>query len=216
MLAAMDSRLWVGAIALVCGCSPVITVTMPADEDEDAMNTDLPGGTTLDTTTAPVPTSTGEDSVGIGTGDVNVDALFLLAMSASLMPQFPFQFLAQATADNGTMDLILYPLRLDVGSTTWPRTPSGDSLGYYDIPMDGACFNLDMGEVPLAGDTNPITGSDTVATLILSGCFTSAAAFCGSISGQITVPLESDLSGSTFGAILVDEDDLPVSFPTSC
>jgi hypothetical protein len=36
------------------------------------------------------------------------------------------------------------------------------------------------------------------------------------VTGRISTPIELDLAGSTFAAIDVDPQMLPVEFPTSC
>jgi hypothetical protein len=166
--------------------------------------------------------STGETTGGV-VPDVSGD--FLLAAALIVDPMHPFQWTVEvvftATDDGGgTMDLVLQPLALDIGETTEPRTAFGGTLEYDDVVVspDGT-FELDLGELQLEGETNPITGSDIVATAQIEGEVVDADNMCGDLSGAVTSPLMLDLAGSTFAMTRIeapDPDSLPLVFPTSC
>jgi hypothetical protein len=200
----------------VAACGPAVEVTMDEDmdEDEETSGSESPG-TTSD---APAPTavSSSGPSLDVGTVDPGTDGAFLFALAPSINPATPFQFVASVTVADGLMRLILNPLTLDIGSTTTPRLPTNDYLAFEAVPVVDDCFTLDMGEAMLRGDTNPITGSDVVATIRVDGCFTDAETFCGDASGAITVPADISLAGSTFAAIAVEPTALPDMFPTGC
>jgi hypothetical protein len=105
--------------------------------------------------------------------DVNGD--FLLALSAVIAVDLPLQFYATVTftpgGEGGTVEMSLQPLSLTQGSTTEPRMPVGDSLTIGPVAVNAAgAFELPITEpVMVTGEANPITGSDIVATLNLSG-----------------------------------------------
>jgi hypothetical protein len=213
------TRVWlVGACVLAIACGPnIATETMEDDEsDGDTSAGDTSGGqssSSSDTGRDPVSSTTSR--LDVGGPDGRVDGPYLLAVAAVINPQTPFQWIAQTRLNGGQLDLVLQPLSLDVGSTTAPRLPYGEALIYSDIPVIGGCFTLDMGAVTIPGPTNPITGSDIEGILVLDGCF-DGANYCGTVTGRISSPIELDLAGSTFAAIDVDPQMLPVEFPTSC
>jgi hypothetical protein len=153
--------------------------------------------------------------------DVNGD--FLLALSAVIAVDLPLQFYATVTftptADGGTVQMNLQPLSLMQGSTTVPRQPVGDALTIGPVAVNAAgSFELPISEpVTVTGEANPITGSDIVATLNLSGSIQSADLFCGTVTGAVTEPLDLDLLGSTFAAVRVPSVDmLPTEVVFAC
>lgn len=139
--------------------------------------------------------------------DVNGD--FLLALSAVIAPATPLQFYATVTftpeGEGGTVALNLQPLSLDVLATEVPRQPVGDPLMLPAVAVSATgSFELPISEpVMVTGAANPITGSDIVATLNLSGSIQSEDLFCGTVTGEVTAPLMLDLAGSTFAAVRV-------------
>ena len=212
----------VGACVLAIACGPnIATETMEDEESGAGTSTDDSGSTSSsDTGRDPVsttvsPSTTMGARLDVGGTEGRIDGPYLLAIAAVINPQTPFQFIAQTRLNGGQLDLVLQPLSLDVGSTTAPRLPHGEPFIYSNIPVVGGCFTLDMGAVQLPGATNPITGSDLEAIVVLDGCF-DGTDYCGTVSGRISSPLELDLAGSTFAATDVDPQMLPVDFPTSC
>ncbi len=159
--------------------------------------------------TADVRTPPPDTSVGGGTiADVN--GTFLLALEATIAPGLPLQFLTtvkfteDAAGGGGTLDLDLQPLALDLGSTTSPRTPVGDPIVAHGVPVaaDGS-WVADLGTVAVPGAANPLTGSDISANVVLHGVIQSADLMCGTVTGKIFSPIQSDLAGSTFAAARV-------------
>jgi hypothetical protein len=220
MLSAMQ-RAWLGGVfAAATACGPVVsTETMGTGEDEstgssssdsddtgsDPVTTMLPGSSS---TTVPMP------MLDIG-GDVAIDGTYLLAVATIVDPGHPLQYFVRAQVVNGVMHVVMQPLSLDIGSTTAPRMAYGDPLVYGGIPVEAGCFTIDMGEVFAAGATNPITGSDLTATIVLNGCF-EGTSWCGNVEGQVSMPLQLDLTGSTFAATEAGFSMLPVDFPIGC
>jgi len=144
----------------------------------------------------------------------DVNGTFLLALSAVIAVENPLQFYATVTftpsADGGMLQMNLQPLSLSQGETTVPRLPVGESLEIGPVPVTAAgSFELPIEEpVMVTGEANPITGSDIVATLNLSGAIQSADLFCGTVTGEVTAPLQLDLLGSTFAAVRVQSVDM--------
>ena len=73
----------------------------------------------------------------------------------------------------------------------------------------------DLGELAVTGAANPITGSDIVATLSLTGAIQDENVYCGIAGGMVTVPANIDLTGSTFAAIRINPEDAmnPAALP---
>lgn len=161
-----------------------------------------------------------DDTGGDGAlSDISGEHLF--ALSATLMPSTPLQFIAtvdlQLDEDGtgGTMDIDFQPLSLDVGSTTAPREFVGDVIEVNDIPVDETgSFTADLGTLTVTGAANPITGSDITATLVLQGNIRSEDFWCGSVTGNVSSPIDLDLQGSTFAAVRVPGTD-PASLPAA-
>lgn len=219
------TRAWLGgALCFALACGPTVEVESAegdsgegADSDDDSTGTSATSaetGSDPTTTTATSSTTIGP-RLDIGT-DLRIDGTYLLALAAVIDPQHPFQYIAQTRVSGGTMQLVLQPLSLDVGGTTLPRLPVGEPLAYSNIPIIDGCFDLDMGFVLQTGASNPITGSDLMARIYLSGCFDSSASYCGTVYGTVSEPIVLDLAGSTFAAIEADPQMLPVDFPTAC
>jgi hypothetical protein len=65
---------------------------------------------------------------------------------------------------------------------------------YYE---DGT-FDVDVGDVEVGGEANPVSGLDILAYLTLSGRVDSEDFFCGNIGGDLVLPIAIPLEGSTF------------------
>jgi hypothetical protein len=200
-----------GSIGLVGGCpSPKPDekyddfLDQTEDEREDAANVKMDVGGTL----------------------ADVNGQFLFALASFLSPPTPLQFLADITfventdGSGGTISMTLQPLSLDVGSTTTPRQPVGDPLAIEETPVmaDGSFF-IDIQTPFMApGEANPITGSPiAVMSLQLTGSIQSEDLICGIADGQVTSPIETALTGSTFGVERVTGlDALPMMVIGAC
>jgi hypothetical protein len=137
---------------------------------------------------------------------------YLLALSTVLGPDQPLLFAvdAEVSSDLSTIDLGFQSLTTSQDSQ--PRTPIGDPfrVDYLPYPEDGT-FSADLGEVTVPGRANPITGSDIVAQVQLlasarMGDDELPQHFCGEVSGMVIRPVPFDLAGSTFGAVLTDDE----------
>jgi hypothetical protein len=215
------TRTWLGgAVGLAIACGPTVPTDTPTGGNEESSDTESTGsmdtgGTEPDPATTMLPTTTTSSRLDVGAPDGRIDATYLLAVATVVDPAHPLQYVAQTRLSDGMLDLVLVPLSLAAASTTSPRLPHGEPLVYSNIAVEGGCFFLDMGEVFVAGETNPITGSDMTAAIVLDGCFEDAS-YCGTIDGEVIMPIALSLTGSTFAAIEADPQMLPVDFPSAC
>jgi hypothetical protein len=139
--------------------------------------------------------------------------MFLLAIDTVINPGLPLQYRVETKATVTDIELVLQPLSLNQGETILPREPVGEALVASAIPVVDGAFEIDLGEVMIPGEANPITGSDIVAEVVLHGMFVSPDAYCGTVTGTVIAPIQAPLDGSTFGAQIVEPDlvgeDLP-------
>ncbi|MCA9708990.1 MAG: hypothetical protein KDK70_24305, partial [Myxococcales bacterium] len=80
----------------------------------------------------PMPGTGGDTETG-GPEPLDIDGVYLVAVSTIVDPQKPLQFLADVDAEldlegNGPVTVVFQPLSLDVGSTTEPREEVGDAI----------------------------------------------------------------------------------------
>ncbi len=187
-------------------------------------STPTAGTTTgVDTTTGDVAGTVTTDPVTTAdpTDPVATNDLYLLAFSTVVDPGRPLQAIAThtVTSDGGlvTMRIELQLLSLGIGSVTMPRQPVGQPLVYEDVVVQDGAFILDMGVIVVPGAANPITGSDLTASLVLDANFGDADFYCGALDGEVTVPLQLSLLGSTFAAVrIADPQDLPAAVTINC
>ncbi len=132
----------------------------------------------------------------------DVTGHFLLAVSTTLDPSRPLQFLTDVTLvqTGSTATIAMQAQALRVAD----RGPTGGiiSVAAQPVAADGT-FSIPFGVQMVSGDANPITGSDIVADLTLKGVTRSANRLCGDITGMVIMPLALDLAGSTWGAIRI-------------
>lgn len=154
---------------------------------------------------------------------INMSGTYLLALETSLGPDTPLQFITTIDETlnpdgSGVANFTFLPLSLAVGSQTDPRVcdPCMDGgLAFNDIPISAnGEFTIDMGLVTVCGESNPVTGSDIEATLVIDAHIVHADAICGDITGMLMVPLEFDLTGSTFAMLRLDDEGCdPTTLP---
>lgn len=166
---------------------------------------------------------TGTPPTDLPAEGLDMSGIYLLALETSLGPDTPLQFITTVeetlNADgSGVANFHFLPLSLAVGSQTDPRMCDAcmdGGLIFNDIPISAAGeFTLDMGVVSVCGASNPVTGSDIVASLVLEGHIVHADAMCGEISGMLMMPLEYDLAGSPFAMLrLADDGCDPATLP---
>ncbi|MBK6919525.1 MAG: hypothetical protein IPH07_19180 [Deltaproteobacteria bacterium] len=153
---------------------------------------------------------TGSSSGGMGSSSSgeavlpDISGSHLLVISTTLAPDLPLQYdvtvVQTANGGGALLDISMQPLTLDVGSTTTPRLPLGAPLVFDDVAVaaDGS-FSIDVGQLDIDGLTNPVTGSDATAqNVVLDGQLVSDDSWCGTVTGDLTVPLMFDLGGTTF------------------
>lgn len=152
---------------------------------------------------------------------IDLTGTALLAISTTIDPDHPLQFLSTVTqrveGDRVFLDFELQALSLTMGMVTTPRMPVGDKLMYPDIEVVNGKYTIDAGLTKVVGMANPVTGSDIEATLVLEGTVVDADFVCGTVSGMLMKPLEYDLKGSTFAAVrLTDVNALPTDVTINC
>ncbi len=149
----------------------------------------------------------------VGGALADITGTFHFSLAAIIAENTPLQFIATTTftandAGGGQVDIDLQPLSLDFGATAVPREFVGEVVSIsFDVDEAGAFVMADLGEVAVTGAANPITGSDIVATLALTGAIQDENVYCGVVNGMVTVPANIDLTGSTFAAIRIDPAD---------
>jgi len=170
-------------------------------------------------------------SVDANTGEgvvIDFSGTFMLSLSTVVDTEKPIYFDTPVVVDVDaqTIDLSFQPLTADVNSAGEARAdardPVGDAITAEDVPYeDDGTWVADLGEVTMVGDANAVTFRDIVATLTLSGRVDSADFFCGTVAGDVTIPLPIPLAGSTFASVRVDDgvfvgiDDAPYACPAS-
>jgi hypothetical protein len=191
----------------IAACGPVLdpdeTIGDSGDDDATSDDTGLDDATGAGPTTTMGLSVTSDEPTTEGPVLPNLTGDHLLAVAIVIAPETPLQFLATVTQEDSILRMSLQPLSLDPGATTGPRKPVGAPIqATTEIAPDGT-FVVELGEVLVTGEANPITGSDIVATLLLEGTVQSSDAWCGDASGAITQPLRLDLLGSTFAGTRV-------------
>jgi len=196
------------ALVLAFGCenNTITLETAPGPSDDSGAD-----GSTTGTDTN--MTATMGDTVG-DTGTPGSQTLHW-ALSTPLQPGLPFQAVVIATPGDGTTDLVLQWLSLDIGSTTSPRELVGDPYA-YNVPVDGSgTFFWDTGVILIPGAANPLTGEDLVVSIQANVVPVGNPAYCGEAGGTILMPVEASLDVSTH-AMTVVEGALPIEFPIGC
>ncbi len=155
----------------------------------------------------------GRDSgMGESTERFDWSGRYLLALSTVLAPDQPLLFAVDAEVAS---DLTLVDLRFQALTTNMDseqRTPVGEPFSVEDVTYsEEGTFEADLGQVTVPGRANPITGSDIVAQVQLRASAYEGAAelpqhFCGDASGMVSQPVSLDLTGSTFGAVLTEDE----------
>ena len=228
---------WIVCVGVAVGCGPAVETPGGTEIEAETDAGTAEGSTGARTTSVsmvpePDPTDpntsssegTGPSGVttdgvtmgGVTTGAPSMDGEFFLAIFATpVAPTTPFQFLADVKADAGQVVMLLTPLSLDVGSVSTPREPVPPSFEVSGSIDAGGAFRIEVPELALPGSTNPITGSDIVASLTLEGVL-GIDRICGRVSGMITVPANIDLTGSTLAGERSEGDPLPLPADLDC
>lgn len=160
-------------------------------------------------------TSTEDDrkipDMGMVEGGQQVDfsGQYFFGLKTPLNTGDPFYFLADVSVDESfAVEISIQPLKTDsMGEDprSDARTAVGDAIsGTGQLAEDGT-FEIDFGDVAAPGDSNPVTGSDIVAQIIISGTVLGEDSFCGTARGDVTVPIMASIAGSTFGTVPVED-----------
>ena len=137
------------------------------------------------------------------------DGKYLFALSAGqVVADKPLLFDADVKIVEGSagaeLDITLTPLGTPYRAIeSTPMTPVGAAipLGAYPIATDGT-FTAELPQITVAGDANSISPRDLEATVVMKGTICGNAEgeglvklgfFCGTISGQVTEPIDIDL-----------------------
>ncbi|MFO0613274.1 MAG: hypothetical protein U0414_11825 [Polyangiaceae bacterium] len=130
-----------------------------------------------------------------------IDGQFLFSLSAKLKPKKAIAFLMDVTTTDSGGQLMM-AFKATPLSGTDHTTPVGAPIDIAPFPVNAdGTFEASLGTITVSGDANPITpGSDIVATVNLQGqlCAEKPDFFCGTVTGQVMMPIMYDLAGSTF------------------
>jgi hypothetical protein len=128
-----------------------------------------------------------------------IDGDYFMALSAKVSRKKPLTFLAKVTT-TAAGDSIAVSMSIQPLLAADRRTPVGPAIdvGPYPVAADGTMIAA-LPELTVAGEANPISGSQLTATITLEGRICEPADFvCGPMSGNATEPLAIDLDGSTW------------------
>lgn len=191
------------------GATTAPVVTEPNPTEPETSSTEGTGSEGVTSDGSDGVTSDGVTSDGVTTGEPGTEADFFLAIYATpIAPTTPFQFLVDVTAEGGQLVLSLTPLSLEILSVDSPREPLPPPFVVSGPMAADGSFTIEIPELMLIGQANPITGSDIVASVTLDGVFEQDR-ICGQVSGSITVPANIDLTGSSLSGMRIDGGPLP-------
>jgi hypothetical protein len=139
--------------------------------------------------------------------------LVLLSLSGALAT--PIQLVGTVASQGGMLSLDLQYLDLEVGSTTAPRTPSGQFLRLDTPVAEDGSFEFAVEDASVPGGANPITGVDVVMSIAVTGQV-GADRICGALRGSVTVPTQVNLDGSGFSGIPAGSGELPPTASAVC
>jgi hypothetical protein len=151
-----------------------------------------------------------------GTTAFDVTGAHLLTLAPVIWPAQILSFRADVQVHGASLDLSLQPL--DGVS----KAPVGAPWSATNVAMsaDGR-FTADFGTQPVPVQAYPLLGDPllTVNEFVLTGVTTSSDGFCGFVGGyaQVFGMQPSDrtrLEGSTFGAVRITGDALPIALAT--
>lgn len=203
----------IGSISLLLLLGPACS-SSPAGDDAGGSS----GIETLSSTSPTEGSSTagGADSSTSDAGGVRYDVGgsgggggYLLSIAMPEDPALPLQFIAQLEVVDGALTASLQPLSLDTGSTSAPREPLGEPVAGEVIAFMTPAFTVrfDPFVVPAAAD--PILGMERVGVIALTGDLAHGGGPCGSAEGVFDAPAATQLDGSTWGAVAIDDGGLP-------
>lgn len=194
-------------------CGPVVDGEPDGESSSDATSSD-PSTTLSSSATSDDPDPSVAEEVStepptmldVAAPEQNVSGRYLFAVSAVIDPDHPLQWIADVVHDtsSGELTLTMQSLSLDVGSTNFPREPVGEAMVLSTGLSEDGRFGIETPEILVVGAANPITGSDIVGNLVIQGQVFGRELWCGDVFGEITQPLQLDLTGSTFAFEPID------------
>lgn len=153
---------------------------------------------------------------------VDFSGRYFMAIATSLELSKPIFFDTTVEVDeNFVAKFTFQPLKTDLdpfeGNAPRPdaRTPVGDPIIVENVQLtEEGTFSLTLENATVAGEANPISGGQIVATLTLNGYVLSTTSFCGTLAGDLKEPFPSPLTGS-FGAGIVTDETMAAFEPVS-
>ena len=144
-------------------------------------------------------------------GDVAATAgSYFMALSLFLSPKTPIVFQQSVTADAAGLVMSLQPL-----AAADRKTPVGNAIvAAFPVEPDGA-FDVEVPGASVPAEANPITNAAMVADLRFTGT-ACPASFCGQVTGQISQPIDVNVTSSTFRAERVMGTAYPEPPPIDC
>lgn len=160
------------------------------------------------------------DPCTLGAECTNTQGTFLLAISTPLGADLPFQFIVEGDIPvqaDGVMTLTARPLSLAMSAVTYPRQPVGQEYTWSEVPVAGKGFSIDTEILTIPGEANPLFGVMVGVDVVLTGTIVSEDLFCGTVTGEVIVPVQQSLDGSTFAAVRVPSvNQLPSAVTINC
>lgn len=132
----------------------------------------------------------------------DISGMFYIAAAAVINPDTPLEFLSRTrltpNPDGRTaeLEISVHPLRV---ADRMPSELASEIVRTTTVSAD-LTFEVDFGVIMFPGETNPITGGDITASIIMQGRILSRDFVCGPVDGQVMMPTMFDLDGSTFAA----------------
>ncbi len=149
----------------------------------------------------------GMPAVGTGCmgGEIpDVSGEFFLNLDTSIAPGAYLKFIMTQTIDKNrnpaVLSMTLQPLCSQTTCTA--GQPAGDPTTLDDTEVDENCdFELDIVDVVMSGEANPISGSELIGNLKMRGNLQSPDFYCGLVDGNADVGTDVSVDGSTFGSV---------------
>lgn len=141
---------------------------------------------------------------------IDFSGTYLLGIVSLLSPTPILLETEVSVNENFEIDFVFQPVKTDVDAQSGtpradPRTPVGDEIPVSGVQLqEDGTFVVDLGEVSVGGEANPISGSDIIANITLNGSVQSPTFFCGTASGNVFEPIMLPLDGSTMGAVALE------------
>ncbi len=152
---------------------------------------------------------------------MQLSGTFLFSVSTTLGPLTPLVYLLEVEATRDADDVYTISMRDQPLSKLDRKTPVGE---FGDprvfVVSPAGCFKSDFVVFNIPAEVNPVLNSPTVAEIAFSGNVAEAVLqedgdklvtfWCGQVDGNVTMPLNLGIDGSTFTASRVlDPKNLP-------